>query len=272
MEERKFEGVVNNSLILKPIYNIDLFEDIPREKNINSKNIYLKFYNEHTKKRVLENKNNSIINNPYYEQNMNYIKQKQIKNQIKKEEEKKIKSKEKKERSLEYRQKRMNKLYSSKNFLNNNNNNIILDKSKVIKNTKNNKVKRNSSLPKKYNKPEINNISLLNKRKDNNINYKRKMKINLSFDDKKYIEKNLNKKDINLTQVSKNVIVMTQHKYHKKIKTMIKLRKIYEDELNLIKSNTAKNVEKENNLNLLLNSINDEINRYKNKIDILIIE
>ena len=272
MEERKFEGVVSNSLVLKPKYNIDLFADIPREKNINSKNIYLKFYNEHTKKRVLENKNNAIINNPYHEQNMNYIKQKQIKNQIKKEEEKKIKSKEKKERSLEYRQKRMNKLFSSKNYLNNNNNNIILDKSKIIKSTNNNKVKRNSSLPKKYNKSKINNISLLNKRKDNNFNNKRKMKINLSFDDNKNIEKNLNKKDINLTQISKNVIVMTQHKYHKKIKTMIKLRKIYENELNLIKSNTAKNVEKENNLNLLLNSINDEINRYKNKIDILIIE
>ena len=64
---------------------------------------------------------------------------------------------------------------------------------------------------------------------------------------------------------------MTQSKYNKKLKTMLKLSKIYENELKLLKNNKKDNIEKDN-LNLLLNSINDEIDKYKNKIDILIIE
>lgn len=263
-----------NSLILKPIYNIDLFIDIPKEKNINSKNIYLNFYNEHTKKKVLQDITNQINKNHYYEQNMHYIQQKQIKNKIKKENEKKIKVQKEKERSLEYREKRKNKLYSSKKFLNNNNNNIILDKSKIIKNGRNIRMKRNNSLPNNFNKIPINKkLNIFNKRKENKIIDKRELKINLSFDNKTRNGKNNNKViDNNKIQLSKNIIVMTQHKYYKKIKTMIKLSKIYENELSMIKTDKNINIEKEMNLNLLLNSINDEINRYKNKIDILIVE
>ena len=54
MEENKTDNennIYRNLLLLKPVYNIDLFTDIPKDKNINSKNIYLKFYNEHTKKK-----------------------------------------------------------------------------------------------------------------------------------------------------------------------------------------------------------------------------
>lgn len=263
-----------NSLILKPIYNIDLFIDIPKEKNINSKNIYLNFYNEHTKKKVLQDITNQINKNHYYEQNMHYIQQKQIKNKIKKENEKKIKVQKEKERSLEYREKRKNKLYSSKKFLNNNNNNIILDKSKIIKNGRNIRMKKNNSLPNNFNKIPINKkLNIFNKRKENKIIDKRELKINLSFDNKTRNGKNNNKViDNNKIQLSKNIIVMTQHKYYKKIKTMIKLSKIYENELSMIKTDKNINIEKEMNLNLLLNSINDEINRYKNKIDILIVE
>ena len=128
-------------------------------------------------------------------------------------------------------------------------------------------------MPIKFNEKAMNlNLNILNKRKDNIINYKRKMEVNLSFDDKIQFEKNYNQKYIVLTQISKNIIVISRHKYHKKIKTMIKLSKIYENELNLIKNEKKKNIAKENILNLLLNNINGEINRYKNKISMLIIE
>ena len=272
MEENKTENekdIIRNFLFLKPVYNIDLFTDIPKEKNINSKNIYLKFYNEHTKKKVLHNENNTICSNHYYEQNIDYIKQKQLKNKIKKQNEEKLKIQIEKEKSLEYRQKRMNKLYSSKNILNNNNNNIIVSKSKKFEQIKNNKIKRCSSLPNKYNINEIN-----NNKKNNNKKYdKGKKSVNLSFDEKQRSEKGINRPKINIkfSKLPKDFIVMTQSKYNKKLKTMLKLSKIYENELKLLKNNKKDNIEKDN-LNLLLNSINDEIDKYKNKIDILIIE
>ena len=54
---------------------------------------------------------------------------------------------------------------------------------------------------------------------------------------------------------------------------MIKLSKIYEDELNILKGDKKNNnSEKENNLNKLLMSINDEIEKYKKKINILFIK
>ena len=65
---------------------------------------------------------------------------------------------------------------------------------------------------------------------------------------------------------------MTQQKYNRKIRTMAKLSKIYENELESIKIRKTNEIEKENNLKLLLDSINDEIKKYKKKIDILIIE
>ena len=275
MEEIQGENnsdMIKNILLFKPIFNIDLFTDIPKEKNVNSKNIYLKYYNEHTKKRVLQNITNTINNNPYYEQNKDYIKQKQLKNQIKKENERKIKERIEKERSLEYRQKRMNKLYSSKNILNNNNNNIITDKSKMGKNFQ---YKRRSSLPNKSIKKDINNnIKILDKKKDIKNSEKKKLKMNLSFDDRINSGKKQMKRNNSLTipKVSKNIVVLSQHKYIKKLRTMSKLSMIYENELNLLKNDKNCNIEKKNNLILLLNSINEEIKRYKNKIDILIIE
>lgn len=267
--------MIENILLSKPIFNIDLFSDIPKEKNSNSKNIYLKYYNEHTKKRVLQNITNTFNNNPYYEQNKDYIKQKQLKNQIKKENERKKKEQIEKERSLEYRQKRMTKLYSSKKLLNNNNNNIIIDKSKMAKNSQ---LKRRSSMPNKNIKNNISNhIKILDKKNDIKNSEKKKLKMNLSFDDRINSVKNKMKQikrndSLNLLKTSKNIIVLSQHKYIKKLRTMSKLRKIYEEELNLLKNDKNINSEKQNNLILLLNSINEEIERFKNKIDILIIE
>ena len=262
MEEVKNENenyTINNLLLLNPVYNIDLFTNIPKEKNPKSKNLYLNFYNEHTKKNMIQKKLNTITSNRYYEKNMDYIKQKQIKNKIKKEKEEKIKNQIEKEKSLEYRQKRMNKLYSSKNILNNNNNNIISKKPQIKKIKK---IERCKSLPNKIEKKDIN----------KKIYKKPKLKCNLSFDNNLNLEKDKNKEKINLTIISKNITVMTQSKYKRKLKIMIKLSKIYENELNLIKEEKMNNIEKENNLILLLNSINEEINKFKNKIDILIIE
>lgn len=268
MEDNKNENV-RNTLFFKPIYNIDLFTDV-QDKNINSKNIYLKFYNEHTKKKVLHNENNMINANRYLEKNKDYIRQKQNKNKIKKQNEEKLKIQIEKEKSLEFRQKRMNKLYSSKNFLNNNNNNIIVSKSKRFENIKKASLKRCPSLPNNCNNNRLdNNKKIFNKGEDKKIN-----KINLSFDERLKNEKsNIKfKNHFKIVKMAKNFIVMTQSKYNKKLKTMIKLSKIYENELNLLKSGKKINVEKQNNLNLLLNSINDEINKYKNKTQILIIE
>ena len=277
MEEKKAENEINkkrNFLLFKPVFNIDLFSDIPREINFNSKNLYLKFYNEHTKKQVLHNMNKSLSNNRYYEQNLEYIKKKQINNRIQKEKEEKLKNQKEKEKKFEYRQRRMNKLYSSKNFLNNNNNHII-DKSKITKSNKSNNLVRSCSLPNYCKKLDINNCYKNKKFKANKKeNYRKKLKMNLSFDDKLNNEKSQKKlKDINITtKIPKGVIVMTQQKYNKKIRTMIKLSKIYENELENIKNKKTNEIEKENNLKLLFNSINDEINKFKKKIDILIIE
>jgi len=277
MEEKKTENEINkprNLLLFKPVFNIDLFSDIQNELNINFKNIYLNFYNEHTKKQVLNNMNKNLNNNRYYEKNLEDIKKKQIKNKIKKEKEEKLKNQKEKEKKFEYRQRRMNKLYSSKNFLNNNNNHII-DKSKITKNNKNYGLVRSCSLPNYYKKLNINNCNKIKKlksiKKENN---RKKLKMNLSFDDKQNSEKELKKlKDINITTIiPKGVIVMTQQKYNKKIRTMVKLSKIYENELESIKNNKTYENEKENNLKLLLDSINDEINKFKKKIGILIIE
>ena len=169
----------------------------------------------------------------------------------------------------------MTKLYSSKRLLNNNNNNIIIDKSKMAKNSQ---LKRRSSMPNKNIKNNIsNNIKILDKKKDIKISEKKKLKMNLSFDDRINSVKNKMKQikrndSLNLLKTSKNIIVLSQHKYIKKLRTMSKLRKIYEEELNLLKNDKNINSEKQNNLILLLNSINEEIERFKNKIDILIIE
>ena len=123
--------------------------------------------------------------NRYFEKNKDYIRQKQNKNKIKKKNEEKLKIQIEKEKSLEFRQKRMNKLYSSKNFLNNNNNNIIVSKSKRFENIKKASLKRCPSLPNNCNNNRLdNNKKIFNKGEDKKIN-----KINLSFDERLKNEK-----------------------------------------------------------------------------------
>ncbi len=288
MEEIKNENqddsnnIIRDLLYLKPKYNIDLFTDISEEKNENTKSIYLKYYNEHTRKVVLNKKgNNKVCSNRFYEKNLDIIKQKAIKNRKQKENEEKIKNQIEKEKHFDYRIKRMHKLYSSKNILNNNNNNIISRESKIkSKNKKSNDLIRSCSIPNKKVKKDINEIKNTKKvKKHKKEENDKKRKINLSFDDKASEEYNQSKykNSARLTEPYKEsykgVIVITQKKYHKKIKTMIKLSKIYEDELNILKGDKKNNnSEKENNLNKLLMSIKDEIEKYKQKINILVIE
>lgn len=288
MEEKKNENhddsnnIIRDLLYLKPKYNIDLFTDISEEKNENSKSIYLKYYNEHTRKVVLNKKgNNKVCSNRYYEKNLDIIKQKEIKNRKQKENEEKIKNQIEKEKHFDYRIKRMQKLYSSKNILNNNNNNIISRESKIkSKNKKSNDLIRSCSIPNKNVKKDISEVKNTKKvKKSKKEENNKKRKINLSFDDKASEDYNQSKykNSARLTdpykESYKGVIVITQKKYHKKIKTMIKLSKIYEDELNILKGDKKNNnSEKENNLNKLLMSINDEIEKYKQKINILVIE
>ena len=88
----------------KPKYNIDLFqgvrEELEKDKNSN-KNIYLNFYNKHTKNKVLQDF--TELNKKYYDINMEKIKEKEYKFKIKKEEEEKLRKKKEKEDSNEYR-------------------------------------------------------------------------------------------------------------------------------------------------------------------------
>ena len=102
-----------NKEVPKSIFNIDLFtgikEQFEKEKNNKSNNIYLNFYNKHTKNQVLQKENK--ISKKFFDNNVEMIKEKQEKHRIKKEEEEKIKKQKEREDSNEYRKEQMAKLY-----------------------------------------------------------------------------------------------------------------------------------------------------------------
>ena len=91
----------NNNEKLKSVFNIDLFtglkEEFEKEKSTKkNNNIYLNFYNKHTKNQVFQKEN--IISKKFYENNIELIKEKQEKYKLKKEEEEKIKKTERNRR------------------------------------------------------------------------------------------------------------------------------------------------------------------------------
>ena len=104
--------------IPKSIYNIDLFtgvkEEFEKEKsNGSNNNIYLNFYNKHTKNQVLQKE--SALTQKYFNNNIELIKEKQEKYKLKKEEEEKIRKQKEREDTNEYRKEQMIKLYKMEN-------------------------------------------------------------------------------------------------------------------------------------------------------------
>ena len=99
------------------IFNIDLFtgvkEEFEKDKHKNN-NIYLNFYNKHTKNQVLQKE--SKMSKKYFDLNAGLIKEKQEKYRIKKEEEEKIRKQKEREDSNEYRKEQMKKLYKVENI------------------------------------------------------------------------------------------------------------------------------------------------------------
>jgi len=98
----------------KSQYNIDLFagikEEMEKDKNENkNNNIYLNFYNKHTKNQVLQKE--SKLSKKFFDNNVEYIKEKQEKYKLKKEEEEKIKKQKEREDTNEYRKEQSLKLY-----------------------------------------------------------------------------------------------------------------------------------------------------------------
>ena len=104
----------NKKEIKKNVYNIDLFtgikEEYEKDDNINkNNNIYLNFYNNHTKNQVLQKE--SKISKKVLDYNTKCIKQKQEIFRLKKEEEEKVKKQKEKEDTNEYRKEQRAKFY-----------------------------------------------------------------------------------------------------------------------------------------------------------------
>jgi len=104
----------NKKEIKKSIYNIDLFtgikEEFEKDENSNkNNNIYLNFYNNHTKNQVLQKE--SKISKKVLDYNTKCIKEKQEIFRLKKEEEEKVKKRKEKEDTNEFRKEQRVKLY-----------------------------------------------------------------------------------------------------------------------------------------------------------------
>ena len=95
-------NINKENIIPKQKFNIDLFLGVKeqfekdKEKSSNANNIYLNFYNKHTKNQVLQKENK--ISKKFLDNNKEYIKEKQEKFKKKKLEEEKIKKTKRKRR------------------------------------------------------------------------------------------------------------------------------------------------------------------------------
>ena len=230
----------NNNIIPKQKYNIDLFfgvkeqfENEKSEKN-NNKNIYLDFYNKHTKNQVLQKENET--SKKFLENNKQYIKQKQEKFKLKKAEEEKIRKQKEKEDTNEYRKLQMAKIYKVEDIY-----------KKEIAKRKNNKY-----LSQKKNEK----ISITPK---NKINKDIKINVDKKQEEKKQINK-IEQKDINninmVNSDDNNIIKITREEYNKKLDSLIKQTRIYLNELEKlpISNKTNKVYERELQLNKYIDS------------------
>ena len=227
----------------KYIYNIDLFtgvkEEFEKDKNESkNNNIYLKFYNKHTKNMVLPRENQ--INKKYFNNNLELIKQKQEKYKLKKEKEEEIKKQKEREDSNEYRKAQMAKLYKMENVY-----------KKEIMKRKNNKIRFISSSKK---------IAIVAKDKEkNNLENNEK--------NKKILENNGKVED-------GKEIKITRKEYEKKIDYLTKETRKHVNELEKmpIANKTYKVYEKERKLNQIINDIQKILKKYENKEGMVVVD
>ena len=293
----------NNYYDNKPKYNIDIFkgvkEEFEKDKNSNN-NIYLDFYNKYTKKKVLQDFTD--MNKKYYDINMENIKEKEYKYKKKKENEEKIKKRKEKEDSNEYRKEQMLKLYSNefnkyKKILNSNNKYLNI-KPKIynsINNNKNNNIKykptienkekkqiiktepikkRDFSCPKKIIENKFNNNSMSNNyRIPLNDNNKRE-KSSKIFINNKNNKTERNNKFNNKVIPKGNIILMTKKEYDTTIKELKEKAKFYINELDKLKTNgkTIQAFEKQIELGQLIDTIRKDIDKFKLKVGIKIVD
>ena len=235
-------NIINNNInkenneIQNPLYNIDLFtgvkEEFEKEKTNKNNNIYLNFYNKHTKNQVLQKENK--ISKKFFDNNIELIKEKQEKYKLKKEEEEKIRKQKEKEDTNEYRKEQMAKLYKIENVY----------KREIMK-RKNKKI-----FPKSTEK-----ISIIAKNKND---------IGKS-------ENTLENKKINNENDGK-IIKMTKNEYDKKLDYIIKQTRTYVNELEKlpIANKTTRIYLRESQLNKYINELQNDLNKYKNKIGIIV--
>ena len=278
-------SLLNNNYNNEPKYNIDLLqgvqEELEKDKN-SSNNIYLNFYNKHTKNKVLQDFTD--LNKKYYDINMEHIKEKEYKYKKKKEEEEYIKKKKEKEDTNEYRKEQMFKLYS--NQLNkykkqlNSNNKYLNIKPKVY--SKNNTVKNIISKSRPKIEIKQNQQSIMKKRDFS----QHKKYIEDSYTNKEYkISFNKDKNEPKIKKIKKNekhnkiipkgnIILMTKKEYDKAINDLKEKAKNYVNELDKLKynGNSLKSFERQIELGQLVDKIRKDIDKYRAKIGLRIVD
>ena len=230
----------NKKEIKKSQYNIDLFtgikEEFDKDKNANkNNNIYLNFYNKHTKNQVLQKE--SKISKKFFDNNVEYIKEKQEKYKLKKEEEEKIKKQKEREDTNEYRKEQSIKLYKMEDVY----------KREIMK-------RKNQKLFSKSKEK----IGIVAKNK-NDIKSKKGEKI-----DEKNIKKLEDGKEIKITK----------KEYDKKMDYFLKQSRLCLNELEKlpIANKTMKVYQRESQLNKYIKILQENIFKYQNHIGITIID
>ena len=245
----------------KPIYNIDLFTGVKEEfdKGIdidNTNNLYLNFYNKHTKNKVLQDETD--ISKKFYDSNLEYIKSKEYKYKKKQEEIEKIKKKKEREDSNEYRKQQMQKLYSNQ-------------LKSYEKQLKNHNKKYSNVKPRLYNNKSIPKPKITIPEQPQIIPKcfkKREMSNPKKFD---YGIKKSNDKHKKIIPLGSEV-VMTKKEYDKQIKEMVELLEGYlQEKNNLPMGGGIHNFERQIELGQLIDRTKKNIDKYRKKVGIRII-
>ena len=233
-----------------------IFKEIDNEQNNKSNNIYLELYNSQIKKQNLERQQNWHKQKVFLEKNKQLLKNKEELNQKKKEEEEKKRKREKYEQTKEFRQKQMENLYLK----------FIKDNKQT---NKYGNVKSKYKDNKKISLQKIENNKII----EHNKNIGKKFPESMNKYKKKEERESENLKN-KIYRLPKETIIMTENEYN------LKLNLLEEEKINLItelnkmsianKSN--KIIRRESEINNILNDINNEIEKMKNKYLIYIVE
>ena len=234
--------------IPKNKFNIDLFlgvkEQFQKDENniYHNNNIYLNFYNKNTKNQVL--KKQDKVSKKFFENNKEYIKERQKKFMLKKLEEEKIKKQKEKEDTNEYRKLEMIKLYKVENIY----------KKEIAKRKNKNKNKN------KYSSQKKDKISIIAKNKNSpksNIINKKEEINKIAKSENKIINKDIEDNDIK--------IKITREEYETKLDSLIKQTRIYLNELEKlpIANKSSKVYERELELNKYIDEIQEQIKKYQ---------